>query len=244
VQDKDILLNPAKGGYFWDILSEFEGNYVSLTKTLIESVDFSEEEKSETEKYFFKMFAHINKIIPEISTPALLNAFVFRPLVDMASDLETVLNLKVEENLQKYSYIREKMSVYLKHLKPTENNVPEISVGNHINDNRYDKSILFVSCHGDRNMLKLAQLIKFHGYCGKALKIFSSKTLTEESANTVIIAAEIGTFGRDCSVISSASEIFKRNNVKKIFSATLQDNKNSFFAKIYGTDKTIAVCDD
>jgi hypothetical protein len=93
-------------------------------------------------------------------------------------------------------------------------------------------------------MLRLAQLIEVCGHCGKALKIFSSKTLSGGSANSVIIAAETGIFNRDCSVISSATEASKRNNVKKIFSDTLQDNQSPYFAKIYGTDKTIAVCRD
>jgi hypothetical protein len=240
-KDRDILLNPKHGGRAWDMLGEFEGNYPQLTKLLVESTEFTEDEAIEAEKYFFRMFSHLHEIISEATSANMLNALIFRSFAGIAPDLENILNLKIEGNLQTYSYIREKMSLYLEYLKPLSGNIPEISVGKYIAEVTFDSSILFISGYGDKNAVRTTQLIADYTCFASAFKIFASSVQTPKSARTFIDASKVAFFDQNSTIISSAAEIYRNDNLRQFFPKISADNENQLFAKVHGINGAVAL---
>jgi uncharacterized protein YpiB (UPF0302 family) len=59
-KDGDILLNPHKNGYSWNMLKEFEGNYDSFLNTIIRFVDVNDEK---AKIYLSDILLNIEKMV-------------------------------------------------------------------------------------------------------------------------------------------------------------------------------------
>jgi hypothetical protein len=181
----DILLNPKKdNGYAWDMLGEFEGNYVRFIETIIELVNMTEEEKKETEIYLAEVLLNIEKFTSTASTADVMNKLIFQPIKEVANVLSNILD--ANDNLKKYANIRTTLALHLNFLRPEKNCAKEISITDYIGNSRFDGKILFVSCFNDKNAMRIAKLITDCSH--DVLRIFSSKTLFMESQNCIIDA--------------------------------------------------------
>jgi hypothetical protein len=241
-QDKDILLNPAKGGYSWDILSEFEGNYLELAKFFIELSDANSEDLSVTEEYLFKFFSNLELIVTDITAAKVLNKLMFQPYKSIAADFAETLGVTDKDILMKYSKIRDYLSLRFSCLRPSANGVDEISAAKYAQSALYGEKILFVSCFQDNNAKNLLRLILESETSHSVTKIFSTKTPFKASENCIVNASEtdvLRRFDSDDSVICSAAEVSKRTQIQALFK-DVPDNA-ARFAKIRGTEQILLV---
>jgi hypothetical protein len=242
-KDHDILLNPKKGGYAWDMLGEFDGNYARFIETIIGLANMTEEDTKETEIYLAEVLLNIEKITSTVNTVNVLDKLIFQPSQEITSGLLEILG--TEDNLKKCANIRTRLALYLNFLKPEKNCNHEIFVGDYVENSHFDSKILFVSCFDDKNVRHIAKLIA--NYDDNALlKVFFSKTLFMESRNCIIDATKINVIPEAKStIIASATQAGKMEQAKKLFSETLVpqdcDNENCYFVKMYGNKKIVRV---
>jgi type IV conjugative transfer system coupling protein TraD len=76
-KDTDFLLNPFKDGYSWDMLEEFEGDYISFIKAIMQAANISEEN---AEIYLSNMLLNMEKMTPEITSSIVLQKLIFKTI--------------------------------------------------------------------------------------------------------------------------------------------------------------------
>jgi hypothetical protein len=110
--DCDILLNPKKdNGCAWDMLGEFEGNYLKFADVLIKSADLDEEKLAIAEEYLFKILSNVPHIVAKADTAKILNKLMFHPFRETAADFIETLGITDKDILLKYSNIRDYLSL-------------------------------------------------------------------------------------------------------------------------------------
>jgi len=221
------------------MIDEHQENYLEITKTIMKLVDFTGNEEQTTEQYLFKMFSNINKIADTSSTTDVLSKVIFMSLRDVASDLEEILNLKSDANFEKYSNIREKLSMYLQFLKPNKNR-PSISIRKYIHEHNY--GILFVSNFNNANAEKLSDLIVEAHYPSDALCLFSSRKAFKVARNSIIDGCRLQTLPEAKSSIfcSTKNDVYK--NSLQIFDQTpMTEVAYSHIAKIYEYKNVVGI---
>jgi hypothetical protein len=167
-KDVDILLNPYKNGYSWDMLNEFNGDYISFIKIIIQAANINEEK---TKIYLNHMLLNIEKMTPVITTSIALQKLIFQPLKEIIHDISEIL--LTQNDVENYKIIRSKLALNLDFLKSALNANEEISIRDYVN-NCYGQ-ILFISCLNDKNAMKLSELIFNSTSFPNVLKIFSPK---------------------------------------------------------------------
>jgi hypothetical protein len=242
-KDCDVLLNPKRDdGFAWDMLGEFEGNYVRFTETLINSAEIEEENRKEVEICLADILLNMEKLISTINTANVLNALIFQPIKEVAPLLAEITG--AEEDFKTYANARTRLALHLKFLKPDKDCGSEISVRSYIDDGCNDGKICFVSCGNNGDAIKTAKLISNYAEMREAVKIFSSKLFSGEFRNCIIDASEmniIPTVG--INVVSSVKITADKEFLQKIFSQTLCKNvaSNSRLIKIYRYEKIFCV---
>lgn len=239
----DILLNHQhKNGYNWDVLDEYQDNFLQLSKTIVNLVDFTGNEDQITEQYLFKMFSHINDI-PYTSTADILNKIIFKSLRDVAPDLEGILNLKSDANFEKYSHIREKLCMYLYFLKPSKNidASNEISIRKYINEP--SGGILFLSNFNNSNSEKLSKLIMDLHISKNTLCIYSSEKAFRETKNSIIDGSKIKVRLEKKSSIICSADCLREESLRTIFDQSIMQQKSGYqyFAKIYENKDVVGI---
>jgi hypothetical protein len=157
-KDCDILLNPQKdGGYAWDMLGEFDGNYLEFAKTIIAASDMDEKDRKNAEAYFFKMFSNLPQLVENATTSNVLNKLIFQPFKLLSSDLIGKLGIDNKDILEKYAHIRDYLTLKFTHLKPDVDCGREISILKYSKNRNRD--ILFISCFDNQNLMKTQKMI-------------------------------------------------------------------------------------
>jgi type IV secretory pathway TraG/TraD family ATPase VirD4 len=229
-KDIDILLNPFKNGYSWDMLGEFEGDFAFFLKAIIQAANISEKN---AEIYLSNILLNMEKMTPEITSSIVLQKLIFQPIKEVISDISEILC--TENDIENYKIIRTKLALNLNFLKPIKDTNKEISVRDYTSN--YGGQILFISCFNNKNAIRLSELIINSISSTNVLKIFSSKIAFPKSKNTIVDALDADIFNANGTVISSKSEILKRDELKTIFANFIrpQTDKNSFFIKTHVT---------
>jgi type IV conjugative transfer system coupling protein TraD len=233
-KDIDILLNPFKNGYSWDMFEEFEDDCISFMETIIQAANINEEK---TKIYLSYMLLNMEKMTSQITTSDLLQKIIFQPIKEIFSDLSEISF--TENDIENYKTIRTELALNLNFLKPQNNTNEEISIRDYISD--YDGKMLFISCFNNKNALRLSELIINSISSANVLKILSSEKTFPRSKNTIIDASYMDIFNTNGTIISSKSEILKRDELKTIFADSIRTEiyENSFFIKTRLNDKII-----
>jgi type IV secretory pathway TraG/TraD family ATPase VirD4 len=230
-EDTDILLNPRKNGYSWDMLGEFEGDYNSFLDTIIQSADVND-----AKIYLGNILLNIEKMTQTVTTSNVLEKLIFQPIKEVISDISEMLHS--ENDIENYKIIRAKLAIKLNFLKPIQNANKETSIRNYINNN-CDGRIFFISCFDDTMMMKLSKLIIDSISYTNILKIFSSKIAFSKSKNTIVDALHTNVFVFNGTIIASKIEI--QDELKKIFHDFLINQSEKIFVKACTTDKIISI---
>jgi hypothetical protein len=234
--DPDILLNHQhENGYNWDMIGEYQENFLELANAIIKLVDFSNGEAGGIEQYLFKMFSNIEGF-EYISTADLLNKIIFKPLTEVASDLDGALG-----NFEKYSYIREKLSMYLHFLKPNKNIKLAISMRKYLNN--HNNGILFLSNFNNANSEKFSNLIIDSHHPNNTLCLFSSKKTFKEIDHSIIDGKEAKTRPASKSSVICSLNNLHMEQLLTVFDPTMSEEKSdlSYFVKIYKNSSIVSV---
>jgi hypothetical protein len=167
---------------------------------------------------------------------------MFQSFKSVSADYVGKLGVNDKTTLEKYSYIRDYLSLRFDCLRPSANSAGEISAMKYAHSDLYNGKILFVSCFQDNNAKNLLRLILESETSFGVTKIFSTKTPFKVSENCVVNASETGAlrcFDSDGSVICSAAEASKRTQIQALFK-DVPDNA-ACFAKIRGTEQILLV---
>jgi type IV conjugative transfer system coupling protein TraD len=244
-KDCDILLNPKRDdGFAWDMLGEFEGNYLKFADALIKSADIDGEKLAIAEEYFFKVLSHLTHISITVDTVNVLNKLLFYPFKETAADFVEMLGISDKDMLLKYSGIRDYLSLKFNCLRPKNDKIREISAQDYVGSNRYDGSILFVSCFADADIKDFLSSILESACLRDAWKVFSTKHEVRKMKNCIVTASDMSEppiYGG--TVISSSTLSASREHLGRIFRDALQGNypEASCFIRPCGFDKIICV---
>ncbi|MDR0581021.1 MAG: type IV secretion system DNA-binding domain-containing protein, partial [Holosporaceae bacterium] len=243
LSDCDILLNPKQeNGRAWDMLGEFEGNYLKFADVLIKSADMDEERLAVAEEYFFKVLSNIHLLMTDTSTVKVLNKLIFQSFKSISSDLVGKLGVDNKDILMKYSNVRDYLSLKLDHLRPTVDCNREISMCEY--GQCRDKSILFVSCFGDTNLSLTQKMILDFGRNDSLFKIFCSQKLFRELKKCIICGHKAGVAPKlESTVVSFAAAIANTEFLQKIFYETASDHADSthWRIKIHENGKNVSL---
>jgi hypothetical protein len=238
--ETDILLNNHEAnGCTWDLLDEFDGDYIKFVRAIIDVAELDDIDGKSAEKCLFKLCTRINEIVAEPTTRSILDKLVFQSSRTACSDLECLLAENETDIFKKYIEIKDYLSFKLAHFKPNPVSNKEISLKKYLAS---EKGILFVSCFDNNHMAKVLHLIIKHAHLGNTLKIISNIDAPTYSKNVIIDASEFKNFPNlNMSIFASCDEINNKNYLRKIFNCNVPDSSVSCMIKLSGNEQIIAV---
>lgn len=152
-KDVDILLNPHKNGYSWDMLNEFDGDSDSFLDTIISLADVNDKK---AKMYLSDMLLNMKKTTSSTATSTVLEKLIFQPTKEIIPDISEISH--TEKDIENCKIIRTKLALNLDFLRSSQNaNNREISIRNYIRN--CNSQILFISCFDNKNAMKLSELI-------------------------------------------------------------------------------------